>query len=1198
MQAKMIMKGGADKHRDLETVGSDTLDYITRDVNEHRYGSLWIVLKTQFAVLKMLRHKTAAATAKAFSSAKAEIEALTDPGGKAAYKIQRVGRDPGSEYLGEFLDVAAEHNIPRETGAVNIHKNQSIQENRHKMNQRTGTAITAHCCENEQTGDLLHGNAGVWACTLLNHTSITKEQKERGITAYEMQAEQSDSTMTSEQFLETVPATFGEALYIFVPIKDRHGKHAWRAVRALFAGLDPVIQGAVLAVPYERRGDQWALYPTLGGITRFTVVQGKFPLKHDQDQEGSTMDNKKAWATIFKAIGAEATAWADKEELEGAIHELKVQVSFDESSDDSEDSDSDTPDPEMIVNHGFVEKNGVRSIKFKMKWQGFDMVKDQTWHTIQDLKDCKTLIQEYMIQEGLEAEDLIDTQVASVNAIVQDMDQGEAKGHKIALSLFDGLGGSAKLLDWIEADIDRYIAVEKEESAKVICKNVNPKTDRFPGVDHEWCSDVEEIQEADIAALGWGCIKHFSGGSPCEDFSLFRLLPPRKGCKPKGRPGIEGHTGRLFKKLIQIREWVLKYNPECEWFIENIPFKDLTTSWNYVCERLGEPLILDAADYSYTRRLRCYWTNYATPPDMITLTAGYGPKYNASDCMEEGRTVEPYFIDGKRTVRVIGRSWKQSRTGPYADTAKPVWVDDIKYRKRQHLKVQEVERLLGHRTNSTGGNGATELQRLKALGGSWDMPTTQMLYRFSKLASTERRGSLVCDVLPEDDSKTDKEEDEQQYLTSPIETEETETKKPIYKFAHMIDYDLRNRVQDKVESMLSEANRLTDNKIKVTVDELMQECDKDFQTAWEVMMTSLDLHDERTGAGAEEIPLEEWLGEDLYDEGLEADKREMDLAHRLRLRDAKPEELEGYSDEQLKRCLEMRMCHTRKRPTQDQLIDRVLGSLKSRFVAKDLKIWNKESVANTHAEVPGMIAFKLVLARANLKIRKQSSTDYDVAFMQAFTFEDLGMDEIVVRWWDYRKKIWKYGFLEGPTYGQQICMRIWKITHGEHLERLGFREVQNQKAVYYHSKLDIVCLCHVDDPWFDIGLGEDNQYLLENQEKNQEKIDQVLEIKEDELHAAISDRFKNKGKRQLKKGVLPLDYLSQVVYTEDNETIEVSMDDYRLKVLEVFDMIECKPVSTPITKELLREVTADIEAGNFMDKEQTRNYQKAVGMCG
>ena len=101
-------------------------------------------------------------------------------------------------------------------------------------------------------------------------------------------------------------------------------------------------------------------------------------------------------------------------------------------------------------------------------------------------------------------------------------------------------------------------------------------------------------------------------------------------------------------------------------------------------------------------------------------------------------------------------------------------------------------------------------------------------------------------------------------MTSPVEVEETETKKPVYKFAHMIDYNLRNRVQDKVVTMLKEANRLTGSKLKVTVDELMQECDKEFQTAWEVMMVSLDLHDERVGAGAEEIPLEQWLGDDFY----------------------------------------------------------------------------------------------------------------------------------------------------------------------------------------------------------------------------------------------------------------------------------------------------------------------------------------------
>ena len=41
---------------------------------------------------------------------------------------------------------------------------------------------------------------------------------------------------------------------------------------------------------------------------------------------------------------------------------------------------------------------------------------------------------------------------------------------------------------------------------------------------------------------------------------------------------------------------------------------------------------------------------------------------------------------------------------------------------------------------------------------------------------------------------------------------------------------------------------------------------------------------------------------------------------------------------------------------------------------------------DTHAEVPGMIAFRLSVARANLRRRRISSTDYDVAFMQCFNF--------------------------------------------------------------------------------------------------------------------------------------------------------------------------------------------------------------------
>ena len=83
------------------------------------------------------------------------------------------------------------------------------------------------------------------------------------------------------------------------------------------------------------------------------------------------------------------------------------------------------------------------------------------------------------------------------------------------------------------------------------------------------------------------------------------------------------------------------------------------------------------------------------------------------------------------------------------------------------------------------------------------------------------------------------------------------------------------------------------------------------------------------------------------------------------------------------------MCHTRKRPTPEQIEADILGSLKSRFVAKDLTIRNKEPIANTHAEVPGMISWRLIIARADLSRRRQPPTDYDVAFMQSFTFDDL-----------------------------------------------------------------------------------------------------------------------------------------------------------------------------------------------------------------
>jgi hypothetical protein len=331
----------------------------------------------------------------------------------------------------------------------------------------------------------------------------------------------------------------------------------------------------------------------------------------------------------------------------------------------------------------------------------------------------------------------------------------------------------------------------------------------------------------------------------------------------------------------------------------------------------------------------------------------------------------------------------------------------------------------------------------------------------------------------------------------------------------------------------------------------------------------------------------------VYEEALQADERELKCMFQTRLRVAKPEELKDYSQDQLCKCLEMRVAHTRKRPTPEQESEQVPGSLKSRMVAKDLKVWNKEPIERTFAATPGMIAWRLNIANTDLAVCRESATDYDVAFLQGYSYKELGMPDVLVRWKDYRdgNKV-VYGFLEGPAYGQQVCMYIWKLTHGTYLvEGLGFSELCNQQSVYRHRELDITILVHVDDPWVHVGPGN------RDVEDTDPKLLQIeLEAKEDQMHAALNRRFKTKGKRVLAVGQPPLDYLSMVVSTPDDRCIEISTDPYTEKILETFDMVGCTPASTPITRQLLRDCKADVEAGNYMDQEETRNYQKAVGI--
>ena len=271
------------------------------------------------------------------------------------------------------------------------------------------------------------------------------------------------------------------------------------------------------------------------------------------------------------------------------------------------------------------------------------------------------------------------------------------------MSACDGIGMGAYILNRLDADISRYIGMETSAVARIICNNLNPlDKSHFNGVDHSWHTGIYHVTEDDIAALGHNRIKMYIMATPCEDWSKYRLLPSRyKNMKSKKRPvepppGLRGKKGAVTIQALQIWSLILEYNHECEMSSENIKFDDMQADWQIDCKALGTPLILDAADYSMARRVRAYWSNIQMPNTR----------------MDPGRTVEPYFIDGKKTMRTIGGSWSGDPDSPVADNSVPVDVHDEQFEKAQHIRVNEVERLVGLSTDATAGGGVSAKDRL------------------------------------------------------------------------------------------------------------------------------------------------------------------------------------------------------------------------------------------------------------------------------------------------------------------------------------------------------------------------------------------------------------------------------------------------------------------------------------------------------
>ena len=321
-----------------------------------------------------------------------------------------------------------------------------------------------------------------------------------------------------------------------------------------------------------------------------------------------------------------------------------------------------------------------------------------------------------------------------------------------AISLFDGMGCGLVGLRRNNIDFDRYLAAEISEDARRIAKNVNPNIVGKPNIDHNWHSNVLDITEEGIAALGHNSVKVFLAGPPCQDFSLLRLIVKKSAKKRAAelRPGLDGPNGRLFRETLRVLQWVLKYNPDCEFLIEGVDFSDMDDDWQEICGALGDPMIIDSRMYSFTKRTRAYWTNIARAYDMPPPM----PALDPSACFKHGRTPIQHESMGERCMRQIAGSWRGSPSSLYASTAKPLLVHDPRFCKPQHIFPEEAELLHGLEAGCTAGRGASNKQRLEAIGRGWDVNVTNRILSLSMHAndgSAKAAFMTMCNIMSPDE---------------------------------------------------------------------------------------------------------------------------------------------------------------------------------------------------------------------------------------------------------------------------------------------------------------------------------------------------------------------------------------------------------------------------------------------------------------
>jgi site-specific DNA-cytosine methylase len=164
------------------------------------------------------------------------------------------------------------------------------------------------------------------------------------------------------------------------------------------------------------------------------------------------------------------------------------------------------------------------------------------------------------------------------------------------ISLCDGISNALVAFKKANIQVDEYWSSEIEKNSIMISKH------NFPEIDPYRLGDLTKITEEQIKEIK---PSYFIAGSPCQSLSLASAA---SGNYCDGSKGVITGKSALFYECVKIRDWCLKYNPNCKWIFENVRMaKPALAIFEQVLGVKG--VLMNSAHFGSQRRVRYFFSN-------------------------------------------------------------------------------------------------------------------------------------------------------------------------------------------------------------------------------------------------------------------------------------------------------------------------------------------------------------------------------------------------------------------------------------------------------------------------------------------------------------------------------------------------------------------------------------------------------------